>query len=281
MLSKLAYRNMKRSAKDYIVYILTMTVVASLMYAFGSLIFQNEFSSMMEAGEVMPVMIGMATFFIVLIMAWLIHYMVRFMMEKRGSEFGIYMLLGMKKKTIAMLYIRENILLGSAALIIGCCLGILLSQILMSVMASMIYMEYTPHPDFNKWTALMAVLCYAGCYFLALFRCRRRFKKMNIHDLMNSSKKNEEVKEGHEKIKRLLFPVSILFILAFWTLFTQLTSVGDIAAFMIGLVLTIYLFYMGLSSWITCYVRKRGKGIYKGQNLFLLRQFSSKVRQTV
>ena len=91
---------MKRSAKDYLVYILTMTVVSALMYAFNSLIFQNELTGKMEDDAIMPIMIGLATLFIVLIMAWLIHYMVRFMMEKRGSEFGIYMLLGMKKKTI-------------------------------------------------------------------------------------------------------------------------------------------------------------------------------------
>lgn len=278
MLGKLAYRNMKRSAKDYLVYILTMTVVSALMYAFNSLIFQNEFTGMMEEDAIMPIMIGLATFFIVLIMAWLIHYMVRFMMEKRGSEFGIYMLLGMKKRTIARLYVRENLLLGSVALIIGCGLGILLSQVLMSIMAAMIYMEYTPHVTFNQWTILMTVHCYGGCYFLALFRCKRRFRKMNIHDLMESSRKNEEIKEGHEGIKKLLFPLSVLFILLFWTVFTHLTSTGEIVLFIIGLVLTIYLFYMGLSAWITCYVRKKGKRIYRGQNLFLLCQFASKVR---
>lgn len=205
MLGKLAYRNMKRSAKDYLVYILTMTVVSALMYAFNSLIFQNELTGKMEDDAIMPIMIGLATFFIVLIMAWMIHYMVRFMMEKRGSEFGIYMLLGMKKRTIARLYVRENLLLGSVALIIGCGLGILLSQVLMSIMAAMIYMEYMPHITFDKWTILMTVLCYGGCYFLALFRCKRRFRKMNIHDLMESSRKNEEIKEGHEGIKKLFF----------------------------------------------------------------------------
>ena len=42
--------------------------------------------------------------------------------------------------------------------------------------------------------------------------------------------------------------------------------------------MTIYLFYIGLSAWIICYIRKKGNGIYKGQTLFLLRQFASKVR---
>ena len=67
MLGKLAYRNMKRSAKDYLVYILTMTVVSALMYAFNSLIFQNEFTGMMEEDAIMPLMIGLATFLLFLL----------------------------------------------------------------------------------------------------------------------------------------------------------------------------------------------------------------------
>ena len=45
MLNKLAFRNMKRSIRDYLVYILTMTVVTALMYSFNSLFFQNELAT--------------------------------------------------------------------------------------------------------------------------------------------------------------------------------------------------------------------------------------------
>ena len=53
---------------------------------------------MYEMAAIMAAMIGIATFFIVLIVAWLINYMVRFMLEKRSREFGIYLLIGMNKK---------------------------------------------------------------------------------------------------------------------------------------------------------------------------------------
>lgn len=278
MLNKLAFRNMKRSARDYLVYILTMTVVTALMYAFSSLIFQNGLSVHFEVEGVMEVMIGLATVFIVLIVAWLINYMVRFMLEKRSGEFGIYLLLGMKKKTVSKLYIRENILLGCAAFFFGLIFGVLLQQVLLSIMYSMVRMEYHLHIAFHAGTILMTVFCYTGCYLIALLRCRRKFKKMNIHALMNANRQNEEIKEKHEGLKKLLFPLSIFFIFLFWTAFGKLSNTGEIILFLIGLVLTIYLFYMGLSAWIMCYVRKKGKGIYKGQNLFLLRQFAAKVR---
>ena len=277
MLGKLAFRNMKRSAGDYLVYTLTMTVVTALMYAFNSLIFQNVIETS-EMAIMMKAMLGMATVFIVLIVAWLINYMVHFMLEKRSAEFGIYMLLGMKKKTISRLYMRENILLGALSFIVGIPLGILFQQVLLAVMSAMVYMEYKIQISFNIWTILMTVLCYGGCYLLALISCRRKFRRMNISSLMNAKRKNEEIKEKHESVKRILFPLSVLFILAFWALFGSLSSVGEILFFLIGLVLTIYLFFTGISAWIICYVRKHGNGIYKGQNLFLLRQFASKVR---
>lgn len=278
MLNKLAFRNMKRSARDYLVYILTMTVVTALMYAFSSLIFQNGLSVHFEVEGVMEAMIGLATAFIMWIVAWLINYMVRFMLEKRSGEFGIYLLLGIKKKTISKLYIRENILLGGVSLFFGIFLGVLLQQVLSSIMYAMVKMEYHLHIAFHKGTILMTVLCYVGCYLLALFRCRRKFKKMNIHALMNASRQNEEIKEKHEGMKKLLLPCSVFFIFLFWTAFGALSNAGEIILFLIGLVLTIYLFYIGLSAWIICYVRKKGNGIYKGQNLFLFRQFASKVR---
>lgn len=256
MLGKLAFRNMKRSAGDYLVYTLTMTVVTALMYAFNSLIFQNIIETS-EMAIMMKAMLGM---------------------EKRSAEFGIYMLLGMKKKTISRLYMREYILLGTLSFIVGIPLGILFQQVLLAVMSAMVYMEYKIQISFNIWTILMTVLCYGGCYLLALISCRRKFRRMNISALMNAKRKNEEIKEKHESVKRIFFPLAVLFILVFWALFGSLSGVGEILFFLIGLVLTIYLFFTGISAWIICYVRKHGNGIYKGQNLFLLRQFSSKVR---
>lgn len=278
MLSKLAFRNMKRSVRDYLVYILTMTIVTALMYAFNSLLFQNQLTGYFEMEGLMEVMIGLATVFIVWIVAWLINYMVRFMLEKRSSEFGIYLLLGMRKKTVSRLYMRENILLGGFSFLLGVLLGILLQQVLTAIMFAMVRMAYHPEIVLNRRTILMTVLCYMGCYLLALLRCGRKFRKMNIHDLMDAKRRNEEIREKHEEIKRILLPLSILFILVFWVLFGRLSNAGQIGLFLIGLVLTIYLFYIGLSAWIICYIRKKGNGIYKGQTLFLLRQFASKVR---
>lgn len=176
MLGKLAFRNVRRSARDYLVYFLTMTFVTALMFAFNSLIFTEDIEEMFEVAGLMMALVGLATFFIVLIVAWLINYMIRFMLEKRSREFGIYLLIGMKKREIARLYKRENALLGAAAFIIGMGLGVLLQQVIMAILYSMIQMKYDIHMEFNGYCILMTAGCYAGCYILALLRCGRKFK---------------------------------------------------------------------------------------------------------
>ena len=280
MTGKLAFRNMRRSARDYLVYFLTMTFVTALMFAFNSLIFTEDIEKMFGVAGIMAALVGLATFFIVLIVAWLINYMVRFMLEKRSQEFGIYLLIGMKKKEIARLYIRENALLGIAAFLMGMVLGVFLQQVILAILYSMIQIRYDIHMEFNTACILMTVGCYGGCYLLAILRSGRKFRKMNIHDLMEAQKKNEEIKESNEQLKKWLFPVSILFLAVFagFIFFGGIQSAGNALFFLIGLVLVIYLFYIGLSSWLVCYVRRRGNGIYRGQNLFLLRQFSSKLK---
>lgn len=280
MMYKLALRNVKRSARDYLVYFLTMAVVTALMFSFHTLLFSKDVQEMFHVAGIMAVMIGIATFFIVVIIAWLIRYMVRFILEKRGREFGIYLLVGFQKKEIARLYIRENLLLGFGAFAVGIVLGMLFQQILLAIFYTMVQMDYRLHLEWNRNCILMTAGCYLGCYFLALFSCKRRFKKMNIHDLMDSQKKNEEIKESHEKGKRLLLPLSLLFLGAFGVFLFCFKNwdTGALTLFLVGLVLTIYLFYTGVSAWIFCYLKNRGDGVYRRDRLFLLRQFSSKVR---
>ena len=280
MLSKLALRNVMRSARDYLVYFLTMMLVTAIMFAFHSLLFSREIQQLFEMAVLFAVLVGLATFFVVLIVAWLINYMVRFILEKRSREFGIYLLIGMKKKEISRLYMRESLLLGAAAFAGGLALGILLQQILLAILYSMIMMEYRPRLEWSMGCLITTAACYGGCYLLALLRCRGKFRKMNIHALMSSQKQNEEIRESHEQAKRWLLPLSGLFLLAFalFLFFFKAWNVPVILGFLLGLVLTIYVFYTGVAAWVICYIRRKGAGIFKGQNLFLLRQFSSKLK---
>ena len=51
MLNKLALRNARRSSRDYIVYVLTMTVMAAMMFAFDSMALSPDILSMFREAD--------------------------------------------------------------------------------------------------------------------------------------------------------------------------------------------------------------------------------------
>lgn len=53
---------MRRSARDYLVYFLTMTFVTALMFAFNNLIFADDIEEMFGAVGLMAVLVGLAAF---------------------------------------------------------------------------------------------------------------------------------------------------------------------------------------------------------------------------
>lgn len=277
MRNKLAFRNARRSMKDYLVYLLTMAAVAALMFAFNSLIFSEDIQRMCSEAVVLTVMLGVVTFFIVLIVAWLINYMAKFMLEKRSREFAAYLLIGLKKKELSRLYMTENLLIGTAAFILGMAVGILLQQVIMTVFFAVFSEEYNLHIEMNLWCLLMTVCCYFACYLFALMRNKRVFKKMSIAQLLTMEKKNDEFKIRHEKMRQWLFILAAAYILFVYVMMIRGCSLWMGLLLMAGFIAAVYFLFAGLSAFIICRVQKKGKGMYRKNRIFLYRQFASKV----
>ena len=86
MLSKLALRNVKRSMKDYSVYMITVTIAFSLMYAFNMVVFSDDIQGLNQTLSSLSIVIVMISLIVIFVIAWLVHYMNRFMLEKRRLQ---------------------------------------------------------------------------------------------------------------------------------------------------------------------------------------------------
>ena len=73
--------------------------------------------------------------------------------------------------------------------------------------------EYTLRLEINLWTFLLTAGIYLVCYLLALVRNRRRFKKMNIREMMYADRQNEMLKNGNRSRKQ-------------WMIFSQVSVIS-------------------------------------------------------
>ena len=79
MYLKLALRNIKRSAKDYVIYFVTIILIVMLMYSFLALGFSDDIISMSENMSMLTT--GMTVFSVIvsLISSYIVSYAVQFM----------------------------------------------------------------------------------------------------------------------------------------------------------------------------------------------------------
>lgn len=288
MLSKLAIRNVKRSSRDYIIYLITMTIAFSLMFAMNLVSWSDAvvdlYDNMNDTFKNVVIFINVIVVFVI---CFLINYTTKFMFEKRSKEFGTYMLLGIKKKKISRLFLLENILFGFIALILSIPIGFVFSQFISLFIVKIMELPQAIFIEFNFMSVVLLLLYFFLIYLFVLFLAHRRIKKINIYNLLYLEKQNEEKVIKKKKNRNLLFVISVLIGIGSY-IFLHSTLTNDVMMdtsfltyMMVGILLFIISIYgvmFSLSDFILSIVLKSKKIKYSKDNLFVARTFSSKAR---
>ena len=283
MLGKLSFRNAKRQAKDYCIYFITVIISVALMFCFNSIATSNDISELSSYMASFSKAIAGISIIIILVMAWLINYCMRFMLEKRSKEFGTYQILGIEKKSISNIFTLENVMIGGIAFIIGILLGTFLYQILTSIIMNLFSQPYQIKISFSLKAVGITAIYFFGIFALVLLNCRRKIKKTKVYDLLYANKKNENNIIKNAKGNIVLFILSIILLVGAVLLnnneFANASAMKARNVFIaiIMLIVGIYLFYISISSFIIKKYLNNKSRKYKKDNMFLYRNLTSKI----
>ena len=75
MLSKLAFRNVKRSAKDYVIYLITVTLAFSFIFAFNLMGSSEEILNLCDVMNNFALVMYFVNVFIIFIVCFLIQFL--------------------------------------------------------------------------------------------------------------------------------------------------------------------------------------------------------------
>ena len=281
MLRQLSLRNAKRQAKEYSLYFITLVCTVSFMYAFNTLLFSDIIKTFSSA-EVLPYMIVAASLLIVLVMGWIVGYMTTFILKKRSRELSIYMLSGIPKRSVSRLISYENVLIGAFSFALGLPIGILLSQILESVVDHMFRMNYIFSFNFS-WNATGITLLYFLAILLHAIRKNRKWvRRISVHDLLLLDRQNEKALASGNASATLIFILSILSGCAGAYLITAL-PLGEGYDILIGIIcLTLFLmgFFLSIPAFLVAHFAGRSEWKYRQNRLIIFREFTAKIRST-
>ena len=291
MLCKLAWGNVRRAGKDYLVYLLTLTLAVTVFYAFNTISVQAD---LVLEEEGMPELLGTVmsglTMFLAVVMGFLMVYANNFIMKRRKKEFGLYQVLGMSRGQVSRVMAMETAIVSGGALALGIVLGVGFSQVMTFFTASLFKTQIR---DFHFFFSVPAFLITVGC-LVAIFLVTLVFnlgvvRRAKIIDLMSAGRKNEAIKTRNPIVSAAIFILGTVLIgIAYFRLLRDGLPVdsapSEIDAAMNQFMLTTgivvagtILFFFGLSGFLLKALQGARSLYWHGLNMFTVRQLSAKV----
>ena len=159
MLCKIAWHNVRRAGRDYLVYLITLTLAVTVFYAFNTISVQVDIAGVSDQnagmGDLLGGIISGLTVFLALVMGFLMVYANNFIMKRRKKEFGLYQVLGMGRGQVARIMALETFFVSLGALALGLVLGIGLSQLMVFFTASVFKTQIA---DFHFFVSMGALV---------------------------------------------------------------------------------------------------------------------------
>ena len=292
MLCKLAWGNVRRAGRDYLVYLLTLTLGVTVFYAFNTISMQVDIAGIDEKGlaQVMGSMLGYLTYFLAGVMAFLMVYANNFIMKRRKKEFGLYQVLGMGRGRVATIMALETVIVSVVAFVAGIVLGVGLSQLMTFFTASLFKTQIANfHFFFSVHAFNLTLACMLVMFVLTLLLNLRAVRRTRLIELMGAERRNESIKTRNPWIAIAIFAVGVALVgVAYYRLLrdgfplTATDSKLQEAMSQFGITTAMvtvgtFALFWGLSGMLIKLLQSL-RGVYwRGLNMFTVRQLAAKV----
>ena len=292
MLCKLAWGNVRRAGRDYLVYLLTLTLGVTVFYAFNTISMQVDIAGIDEEGlaQVMGSMLGYLTYFLAGVMAFLMVYANNFIMKRRKKEFGLYQVLGMGRGRVATIMALETVIVSVVAFVAGIVLGVGLSQLMTFFTASLFKTQIANfHFFFSVHAFNLTLACMLVMFVLTLLLNLRAVRRTKLIELMGAERRNESIKTRNPWIAIAIFAMGVVLVgVAYYRLLrdgfplTATDSKLQEAMNQFGITTAMvtvgtFALFWGLSGMLIKLLQSL-RGVYwRGLNMFIVRQLAAKV----
>jgi putative ABC transport system permease protein len=285
MLSKLVLKNATRNIKEYGIYFLTLTIGVAIFYMFNSIYSQQRVmevtSAINDSMQNLSKLLSIVSIFVAFILGFLILYANNFFIKRRKKEIGLYMLLGMTKKTVSKILVLETLIIGIVSLIGGLIIGVFGSQFMSAFTANIFEADLSNLKFvFSSAAATKSVAYFGTIFFVVITFNSVNVGKYKLVNLLYAARNNEQVNVRNERLLLIFFVFSLTLIGYAYYVFIENGIININPLLFIAIIcctLGTFLFFFSVSTLICKALRKSKRFYYKDLNSFVIRQFESQI----
>ncbi len=195
MMFKLSLTSVKKRWQDYLVLMLGLMIAISIFYMFQTLSLNTSFlEENIPSVSMVAIVFQLGAFLLSIITIVYIFYANSFLLSMRKKEYGMYMMLGAKKKKIGQMMAIETLFIGSFSIVVGLLLGTVLAKLMGDWLSSAIDLPSNTYEAFVP-NALLITLVFFGILFIVTTIVNvTKFMKTRTLDLLYSDNQSERPK---------------------------------------------------------------------------------------
>lgn len=194
-----AIKNLKNNFSFYALYLLSISFVITIFYAFTSFSMNKVMLEKISSDGRVETMCSTISIFLMAFVIFYMSYSNRFFLRRRTKELGIYALLGYRKSTILSLLTAENLLSCFGAFVIGIFWGGLFHKGIVLGITKLLDLTINNSeiPFFNL-TAVTRTAGFVSVIIIMLALSNSRFLfKASLMDLVRFEKSAEKQTKFH------------------------------------------------------------------------------------
>ncbi len=195
----MALKNLKNNFSFYALYLLSISFVITIFFAFTSFSMNNVMLEKISGDGRVETMCSTISIFLMAFVIFYMSYSNRFFLRRRTKELGIYALLGYRKSTILSLLTAENLLSCFGAFVIGILLGGLFHKgIVFGIIELLDLTVNNSEIPFFNLNAMIKTACFVFAIIILLSLSNSRFLlKSSLMDLVRFEKSAEKHTKFH------------------------------------------------------------------------------------
>ncbi|MBM7617342.1 putative ABC transport system permease protein [Weissella uvarum] len=201
MLNKIAFKTLRQKWRDYSILLIGTTITVAIFYMFSNIAMNDtllkSLSSVTQKTIVIVFMLGQILLGVITFIY--LNFANNFLIQLRQKDYGIISMLGATKRQLGSLLMRETLLIGAVASILGIILGMGLTQLSGKYLMQAIDVKITAWSNWSTQGALVTIVFFLViCFLNGLYN---RWRLMHL-DTLTLLKADQSVKVKPAKPKR-------------------------------------------------------------------------------
>lgn len=284
MFFRLISRNARRSRKENLIYFATLVIAIASFYIILSLgrqdviLFLREFES--DAIDKLLALMPIVYLFALFLLFFLILFANQYQLNRRSKEFGLYLMLGMRKERLVLQLLAEGFITSILAFIGGILIGGFLAEIISLTVSKLVGQGIIGHQISLSVSAIFfTIMGFLFIQFIALVILGGRLFNQEVHQLLYGEM-DEKQDMGHVKGNVLNILVGcVLLGVAYWIVLYRFMDFGGLLVFValaLGSLGTMF-FMRGFAKLLSLLASLSKHKSTQGLRTFTLRQFQENI----